>query len=355
VLCWSLPVAALLLILPVAERRQAEAVTQAPSTTVVVAERAQNLRQSIDLVFTMTAPAVVRVTEGGVVTSLEIAAGEPLTQGRVLLAIDGIQRRAYLGHMPVFRELGSGDSGPDVAALHAYLIETGTATELPGDRFTSRTARAVRAFQSGIGAPTDGRFRPSYVVYVPAGTDVVGTVRAELGATLDARAAVFESGSRPSGVRVEAPEGAPVAAAALDAPLVFTWRDASVTTASGTLTAADAVALYEMTGAGGASTNRGDDDAEAGGEHRVSGIRVELQEPRRAGVVPGTAVLTDSGGTRCVFLVEDGTERPDAFVLDSFDLVAGELGVVAVDVDLIGRSVVRDPARLTAEDRSSCG
>ena len=353
-LCWLLPVLALVVVVPLTDQRRVQAVTQDAGDTVVVAERAQTLRQSVDLLFTLDEVAVARIGVGGVVTSVDVAVGDVMTQGRTIVSLDAIARRAYMNRLPLYRELGVGDTGADVVALHEYLSELGQADVPTGSAFTARTARAVREFQKGVGAPLDGRFRPGYVVYVHEGADVVGSLRVSLGEVLAAESPVFEGRARPSQVRAESPDGSPIPVLTSGQAVVVTRQEASLELAPGPWTAKEAAQLLDIFGEGVAAS--GESDAPAQSQVRVAGVQVELKEPRRAGAVPGTAVLTTHAGVRCLFVLErqDTTSTPSPMVVQDVDLVVGELGVAAVPAELIGRTVLRDPAALPGEVRSEC-
>ena len=353
VTCWAVPVVALVVVVPLSEQRHVAALAQDPSPTVLVAERSQTFRQSVDLVFTMPEVASARVGEAGVVTAVHVTGGEAVAQGAAVVSVDGVVRRAYRDLVPQHRELGVGDTGEDVAALHDFLTQV-AGTEVRGQRYTAATARAVRAYQTSVGASPDGRFRPGLVIYLPTGAWTVGAVRAEAGAVLEAQAVVFDGSARPSGMRVEGAEGATVDALALDAPVVVGWKDVSQTFGSGDWTEEEVGVLYDAVRAG---VSAGDGTAgQESAETRVTGARIELESPRAVGAVPGTAVLTTSGGARCVFLVDGaGADAPRAVELSEVEHVVGELGIAAVGPELVGSTVVRDPAALPAKVQASCG
>src|SRR5690606_11483947 len=145
---------------------------------------------------------------------------------------------------PQYRELGAGDVGDDVAALHAYLAQVAGA-DLDGPRYTARTERAVRAYQKSVGADPDGRFRPGLVVYLSAGLQIDVAGRTQEGEAVEAQSVVVEGDARPGAVRVEGAEGAAVEALALESPVVVSRAGASLTLGPGDWGEQDVAALFD--------------------------------------------------------------------------------------------------------------
>ena len=73
--------------------------------------------------------------------------------------------------------------------------------------------------------------------------------------------------------------------------------------------------------------------------------------PAGSGTVPSSAVYVGADGTPCVVVSQSGYQ---VVALTSTDLVAGEVGVVAVPAQLVGASVVRDPSVLDPTVLASC-
>lgn len=90
-----------------------------------------------------------------VVTGAFPAAGDLVHPGGVLAEIDDRPVIVIPGTTPLYRELTTGDRGPDVARLQASLAALGYALEVDG-RFGGRTAEAVRRLYADRGheAPT---------------------------------------------------------------------------------------------------------------------------------------------------------------------------------------------------------
>lgn len=105
---------------------------------------------------------------GGVVTSVDVADGEPLAEGTVLMTV-GLRPVVVLqGAVPAFRALSQGVSGPDVAALQGYLRRAGYAIDSPEGRFDADTASAVAAWQRSLGVSATSVVELGDVVFAAA-------------------------------------------------------------------------------------------------------------------------------------------------------------------------------------------
>ncbi len=129
----------------------------------------------------------------GTVTSLEVKPGDSLAFGRRLLGVGGIARLAIASAHPFHRSLRWGDSGADVAQLHAVLARLGYMGE-PRDPevFELATRQAVVALEADLGAPNpQGIFDPAWFVWLPAEPFVVGELTLEVGAPAPAPGMAF--------------------------------------------------------------------------------------------------------------------------------------------------------------------
>ncbi len=105
-------------------------------------------------------PATVSVTEASVIPAPRagtVTGRQPdprfeVARGSVVIEIDLVPVIAIAGEVPMFRELGVGDEGPDVEQLQVFLADQGflTAEEVDGD-FGGATASAVRAWKRSLG------------------------------------------------------------------------------------------------------------------------------------------------------------------------------------------------------------
>lgn len=105
-------------------------------------------------------------TVGGVVTSIHAVGSDRTDEGEVLFTVDLRPVVALQGTVPMFRDLGVGESGADVEQLQAGLGRLGYFDGTPDGTFGPSTHRAVRAWQRSIGVTDDGVVRSGDVVFV---------------------------------------------------------------------------------------------------------------------------------------------------------------------------------------------
>lgn len=103
----------------------------------------------------------------GTVTTVDITAGQQVTQGQVLYTVGLRPVVAARGEVPAFRDLGEGMAGRDVTQLQQLLIGAGHLSGKADGKFTARTTRAVRAWQRALGVEQTGTVLAGDVVYVP--------------------------------------------------------------------------------------------------------------------------------------------------------------------------------------------
>jgi len=107
--------------------------------------------------------------------------GAIIVQGDVLYRVDNRPTVLLYGESPVFRTLGVGEEGADVAQLQASLIDLGFASgDLEIGTFDDVTLEAVVAWQLSIGAQPDGVVNHGEIVFLP-GSLRVGEVVASAG------------------------------------------------------------------------------------------------------------------------------------------------------------------------------
>lgn len=110
---------------------------------------------------------LVRAATSGVVTSIEFVAGDMVEGGDVLFTVDLRPVIIAAGDIPAFRDLQTGDSGPDVMQLESLLADLGFLVADPNEDFDDQTAAAVRAWQDSLGVPEDGVVRRGDLIFTP--------------------------------------------------------------------------------------------------------------------------------------------------------------------------------------------
>lgn len=98
-------------------------------------------------------PTVVPAAQEGVITALPTA-GDVIGAGQTLYGVDGRPVVVLHGGTPLWRDLGMGDSGADVAAVRTALAELGYPVGDPaGDTFDQELSAALGAFYRDRGYP----------------------------------------------------------------------------------------------------------------------------------------------------------------------------------------------------------
>ncbi|WP_298945036.1 peptidoglycan-binding domain-containing protein [uncultured Microbacterium sp.] len=92
----------------------------------------------------------------GTVTSVSASAGQEITAGTVMYAVDLQSVVVMKGKTPAFRTMQSGDRGADVAQLQTFLIESGYLDGEADGAWAWSTTAAVLEWQSAAKLPVDG-------------------------------------------------------------------------------------------------------------------------------------------------------------------------------------------------------
>lgn len=283
---------------------------------------------------------------GGTVTSIDVVAGTTLTNGTPIVSIDRAQVVAYLGEAPLYRPLSVGMRGPDVVDLGSYLAGLGLLDAASVDEvFGPRMDAGVRAFQRTYGYPVDGVFQPYFTAYVN-GTFVVSSVSVQLGDVLSPNSELVSSAAMATAVNLLSPELEELeqySSEDLRVVLGESAFDLPGTVLSGQ-EAVDLVAKLQ------AEVGRGT-SIDSGGE-RYGDASVELREPVLRGTAPSTSIYVAPSGATCVIVQNEGTLQ----ILSAPDtaMASGEIGVVVLSSELIGRSVMRDVSSAPPELLAEC-
>jgi hypothetical protein len=257
------------------------------------------------------------------------ATGRVVRQGQAIYQVSGAPVVLLYGHVPAWRDLSAGVTGPDVTELNAALVKLGYASMAalgprPGwDYFSAETAYAVGLLQAHLGLTVTGTLPLGQAVFLPGAARITGP-----GATT-----VLGGAAAPGTAALTATYTRPVVSVALDAGQqteVKKGDKVSVTlpdgaTTPGVVSSVGTVATSSATGSGGSGGpggggtgqgGSGDSGSSSGSGSAAITVLVSLTDPKAAGgldqapvtvgittgsasnalVVPVTALLAQPGG-----------------------------------------------------------
>jgi peptidoglycan hydrolase-like protein with peptidoglycan-binding domain len=116
-------------------------------------------------------PITVTSSGEGTITRL-VDQGVTVALGDELFRVNEQPVNLLYGVVPMFRDLGPGDSGADVEQLEANLAALGYDGFTVDDQYAESTAQAVRAWQEDIGAAPTGTVARGVVIFLPEGGQV---------------------------------------------------------------------------------------------------------------------------------------------------------------------------------------
>ena len=104
---------------------------------------------------TRVLPPALRAGTPRVVTAIGVKVGERVRTGDLLATVSGVPAYAFVTRIPFYRDLGVGDTGPDVAALERALV-VARKLVVADSVFDIRTAAALNAIYGGARMQTPG-------------------------------------------------------------------------------------------------------------------------------------------------------------------------------------------------------
>jgi len=136
-------------------------------TTVEVASGEVGSSISLNTVAAWTPVPVGVNRAAGVVTSVTVAAGDEVSQGSSLYAVDLRPVVVAQGETPAFRDIAQGIEGPDVAQLQGMLTTLGLFHGVVDGKAGAGTVAAIKAWQKSLGLPQSGVVGVGDVIFVP--------------------------------------------------------------------------------------------------------------------------------------------------------------------------------------------
>jgi peptidoglycan hydrolase-like protein with peptidoglycan-binding domain len=136
------------------------------------------------------------------------AEGDVITRGHRLFEVDGQPVILMYGSVPAYRDLSTGDSGPDVEELEANLSALGFDPGTVDQEFTSLTAAAVADWQDSLDLDSTGSVELGRVAFM-AGPRRVTSLSVSLGSSGSSGGG--SDGSNPSAAASEESPTSPTA------------------------------------------------------------------------------------------------------------------------------------------------
>lgn len=177
----------------------------------------------VDVTVTRTSGSTFRAPVGGRVTAINCSPGTEVASGASFLSIDGAPILSLATSVPLWRDLSTGDAGPDVRALQTELTRLGYRLRIDG-QIGGETQDAFQRAKMAVGVPRLDGIKMADVLWLPGASVHIESCETELGATLNAGdpvaksrsdAAVLQVSSLPENV-VAGPRVVRIGTAAID-------------------------------------------------------------------------------------------------------------------------------------------
>jgi hypothetical protein len=270
-------------------------------------------------------------------------------QGQELYGLSGSPVVLLYGSVPSYRDLGEGDTGPDVTELNADLVKLGyvTAAELGArsgwDYYSAVTADGVDALQVKRGETETGSLALGQAVFLPTAALITGY----------GTGTVLGGSAAPGAVVLTASSTTPLVTVALDASQQSEVKDGDrvgVTLPSGATTPG-VVSLISTVASASSSSSASSDGSGSDGSDGGSGsgstatitVEVTLVHPKAAGslnqapvvvtitagsvsnvlIVPVNALLAQAGGGYAVEVTNGSRHHLVPVTPGLFDDAAG--------------------------------
>lgn len=367
VILWAVPLAVFLAAVPFASRTEMSAVQgNERSAIAVVGSRTQDLRQGVQITFSMGAEPTVSLKAPGTLTSIAVAPGDTIDEADRLATVNDMPIFAGVGGSPIFRDARTGMKGPDIKSISRFLAAKGYLTkDQIDDRFGPRIRGGVERFQQALGLAQTGVFPASAVAYVPTKHSTVKSVMQQVGAAVTANASLLQVEGAPKSVSITALTQGQSLAALRGQSLKIVAGGGSGTALTSLnphggevadlyafLKTAEAKGLISPGGqkSTGASPNSQTDNSTVA----FSGALVMLKNPRTVATVSAPAIFTAASGVHCIFETRKSSENARALAVPKAAEMPGEVGIVALRAGLAGKHVLADASSSSKAAKKQC-
>ncbi|MCH9276723.1 peptidoglycan-binding protein [Bifidobacterium amazonense] len=173
--------------------------------TVTASHQQFTDERTVEASFETSAEQSITTRATGTVSEILCKPGQTVESGSRILSVDGKPVIALHTDTPLYREIGTGDTGPDVLALQQELARLGYNAEGNGT-YGWRTTDGVKQLLSQAGETNpDGRIGPADVAWLPQ-TGVTPTqCTAGLNASLTDGSEIMKTGGQLTAVTFPAP------------------------------------------------------------------------------------------------------------------------------------------------------
>lgn len=281
--------------------------------------------RTVEVAFETSAEQSITSHATGTVSESRCVVGQAVESGTRLLSVDGAPVIALHVDVPLYREIGAGDTGGDVLALQQELARLGYNAEGDGV-YGWRTAAGVSQMfgQAGEHSP-DGRIGPADVAWISQTTVTPTQCVAGLNANLADGDEIMRTGGQLTAVTFSMP------ADLREGSRTFTLFGVVVSLAETNGSIGDPTFLAQVTASDGYRTAL----ADQGGKKPTATLA--LEQPIDAIKVPPSAVTGQRGAHACVS--PDGTRAIPVTVIGSAlgaTLVQPEQAGATIDTVVLG-------------------
>lgn len=226
----------------------------------------------------------------GVVTALPTLDDGKFVSGETVLAVDDVNVVAMQSEAPLWRDLGFGAEGSDVARLQKFLSKLGLLDMEPDGVVTDATIAAINSFNRSIGSNEDGIFYTSRVIWIGESPATIESYNVGIGTNLRGGEIIFKGPERLENVFVLEPD-----TRTLSGDFVVDIGGTTVDYQPGSLTLSTQV-VHQL------STTLDSFEIETGVVERREALVIKL--------IPASSVFVDIHGTQCVFRYRNGQYEP---------------------------------------------
>lgn len=343
VAAWVLPIVLATVAFDWSGEVERDNVSEADSVPVRVGQREE--------VFSSEATALLDVAPGadivsqrtGTVTDVVAEAGTEFVDGQTVIAVDGRPVWAQTKGVPLYRDLMSGLSGPDVMALHEVLGSQGFEVglqESQSNMFGDETADALLNWerQSGHAAP-DGIYEVGDSMFLGSTGGRVDSMTVRIGDIITSGQVVARLEASVTRIEVIPVPRIPLTHPLAERPVEVVAAGTPIAI-SGLVVEGDEVpALTDVLLDSGLLTVGALGVGANGLPVDVPNLQVRLATPLIYGSVPTTYTFSTQDGLTCVRAVDTASDLPQSVPIDADAPLSTTFGEVLVQEELIGHLV----------------